>query len=1326
MLKTGSLLTLLYCLSCVGFAAETENLIVNGDFSDGQDGWTRYGQPGLFAIREEDGKKYLRMTGGMLGQDVKLKSEWTHLAVSARMRCKGLVVGDAAWKNFRVALAFKNKDGKSIKYPAMPETSADLPDWLVKKVTIPIPEQATMIEVKPSLFGKAGTCDVTDIVVQPVVRKPEKPLTPVDLAFQVRTSTRKNTIGFFFDVKNVGKAGTAQVQALIRDAEGKVVKKLRSTVKLQAASLQSGFVEFPWKDAVRWDIDNPHQYTVTFAVRGEGIKQDFESQFGFREFWIEGRSFFLNGKEIRLRTGYFSRFSASDSHAVLEAVKETKALGYNFIEVWPGPGKPERYQKLNRDLAEACSKLGMGMAAAAPHLKDFNKCNTDADVERFSAAARKQMIMSWNHPSVWMWNHSANQFISGRDQDPKLIGRKGWTNVREEVARFAKGERVCDAIKEIDPTRPVFSHAGGPVGDVYNLNNYLCMLPLQEREEWLSDWATNGTMPYMGIEFGTPLWTSFMRNRESYGPAVSAEPFMTEWAAVYFGPAAYKMETSKYRGLIKSKHKSGYEYSSWRDPWIIQSEENWSEIQKLFIRNTWRSWRTMGITGGMNPWFEGKAWMQPLVEPYNQPEMAWICGPKDAFTDKAHLFKSGQRVEKQIAILNDHRKVMNAEVSWIVEVDGKKIAENDTSGSLQVAETAFMPVTFTAPTVAKKTDGRILMTVKMGDKALKDEFSFRVFPKQKKSTAQLTVYDPVGDSSAMLKDLGYALKPAGVEPTAPVVIVGRKVLSDRNLLPFDVIRYVRNGGRLVILGQDPKWLQHALGFRVAEYLCRRAYPVNATHPVTTGLDAEDMRDWAGVSKVVEPYPEETNGAEPWFDPAYGHHWGNRGAVSSAAIEKPHRSSWRPILECEFDLAYTPLMEMECGKGRVILCTLDLEDHYRNDAGAAALAKRTIDYAASSVQAKTVRASLIGSSDALNVLGVFHDQVDASPSAGLLVVAPGRGTRESAILEYARSGGKVLVLPRKQGKFLGTEIASVPDFQGSTDVPAWPEAAGISISDIHVRAPYEASILKVDGSWELAAAGILARKKMGSGVIVMCQADAESIPANAKTYLRFTRWRQTRILAQLCANMGASFAQDKKLLELIQKPNVAYMLSGTWKGQLTKAIPEPDFRKPNPDPGITPRAKQCVSINAPEDGWIDVHVPAYWESYGEEFRFIDGEMVFRKVLEIPAYAAGKDLMFSLGRVDETEETWWNGVKIASSRDWLQPRRHIIPGKHVKAGRNILAIRTWDEMVHGGWCGITQHVYLAGTDKAELYHNDYLEAFGKDNAKLSDDPYRYKRW
>ena len=50
-------------------------------------------------------------------------------------------------------------------------------------------------------------------------------------------------------------------------------------------------------------------------------------------------------------------------------------------------------------------------------------------------------------------------------------------------------------LKKLDPTRVYYSHAGADTGDVYSMNRYLDLLPLQEREDWLSQWAKDGEMP---------------------------------------------------------------------------------------------------------------------------------------------------------------------------------------------------------------------------------------------------------------------------------------------------------------------------------------------------------------------------------------------------------------------------------------------------------------------------------------------------------------------------------------------------------------------------------------------------------------------------------------------------------------------------------------------------------------------------------------------------------------------------------------------------------------------------------------------------------------
>ena len=233
------------------------------------------------------------------------------------------------------------------------------------------------------------------------------------------------------------------------------------------------------------------------------------------------------------------------------------------------------------------------------------------------------------------------------------------------------------------------------------------------------------------------------------------------------------------------------------------------------------------------------------------------------------------------------------------------------------------------------------------------------------------------------------------------------------------------------------------------------------------------------------------------------------------------------------------------------------------------------------------------------------------------------------------------------------------------------------------------------------------------------------------YLRFTRWRQTRALSRMLANMGASFRQDARPLQLLRQPAHVLLLAGLWDAQLTVSRPESPTREPkNPDPGISKKAARFVALGAPKDGWRRLTVPAYMESYGKKFRCVDGEMVFRRTIFLPDYFAGRDPVWSVGRVDETEACYFNGEKVGESRHWLFPRSHVVPGKLVRAGENVLALRPWDQETHGGWCAHPEDLFLClKAPPTDFYHPDYVPdrlPFEEGRWPLADNPYRYFRW
>ncbi len=102
-------------------------------------------------------------------------------------------------------------------------------------------------------------------------------------------------------------------------------------------------------------------------------------------------------------------------------------------------------------------------------------------------------------------------------------------------------------------------------------------------------------------------------------------------------------------------------------------------------------------------------------------------------------------------------------------------------------------------------------------------------------------------------------------------------------------------------------------------------------------------------------------------------------------------------------------------------------------------------------------------------------------------------------------------------------------------------------------------------------------------------------------------------------------------------------------------------------------------------WKNISLPDWLETvYGEK----DGSYWFRTTFELPSDAAGKDLEFAPGVIDDYDITYFNGVKIGTTGEetpdsWDVPRCYRISGKLVKAGKNTIAIRVFDSAHAGGF-------------------------------------------
>jgi hypothetical protein len=165
------------------------------------------------------------------------------------------------------------------------------------------------------------------------------------------------------------------------------------------------------------------------------------------------------------------------------------------------------------------------------------------------------------------------------------------------------------------------------------------------------------------------------------------------------------------------------------------------------------------------------------------------------------------------------------------------------------------------------------------------------------------------------------------------------------------------------------------------------------------------------------------------------------------------------------------------------------------------------------------------------------------------------------------------------------------------------------------------------------------------------------------------------------------------------PSDRRTLAGKWRAIIVTPLPpSASMKEAYKDPGISEKARKLVAADADASKWQEVDVPMDWDKYPGDWAKIDGEAVLQRIVEVPAEWAGKDLVISLGPVDDYDDTFFNGALIGRTdvktpSAYQVPRKYKIPGKLVKAGKNTLSVRIFDDYASGGITGAPTEMFIA---------------------------------
>ena len=827
------------------------------------------------------------------------------------------------------------------------------------------------------------------------------------------TSLSQGEARFVAEIKGADNGAKFRMKAKVAKLDGTQSKEFAG----DCTAGSTGLVAFtvPWKDAAVWDLHTPsNRYSCTLSLQdaaGNVIDESVPFTFGFREVKISGRDLLLNGTPVHLRALHDASPTtigfAMSREGGLAFCRNVAAYGFNsFIggNYSFGAGAVTYLQ----GILDACDEMGMLYCFTLPHFKDFGDLNKPEAQRLYRETTAKIMRLARRHPSVAMWatSHNAAGYLAAGD--PLLIDgiyEYGGNKQKREYAHICRS-----IIGELDSTRPCYHHESGNLDDFHCVNCYLDWAPIQERSDWLEHWSTKGVKPLFFVEWGLPhisTWSSYR------GPLfIWRKPgYMSLWSAEY--AAAYRNDAA-FEATPEIRAALDAEEELWQTPeafsWSRLTRHcsaisnNYFAIQGLFASDNWRSFRGWGITAVL-PWDQsgmcersftskdspnpewpaklkqpgycprtlGTRWADPAeytptalgraMKRWNMPLCAWIGGrdsasaiPENTFTDKRHIFRQGDVVEKTLMAVNDRR--VPTTLSWKVSC-----ADYSKDGKVTIlpGAQARVPISFTLP--SEPGEHTLHAEFRFSDGSIQtDTLPLHVRAPAPSPRSAVALFDAVGDTSSLFKRLGISFKqidlPTLLSVTNTPDVRNQRIVVGRNSLSRDVFRnailpIAQYGGSVLIFEQTKETLED-VGFRVQTIGLRHVYPRFSEKSLADVLSETNLRDWAGASTLAPAYYSHTDheyyrggtGSALWAGYRNTRVWrcGNRGAVATVVPEKPTCGDWCALVDGGFNLEYSPLLVWRLANtGKIIFCQMDVTARTTTDPAADDLSRSLVAF-----------------------------------------------------------------------------------------------------------------------------------------------------------------------------------------------------------------------------------------------------------------------------------------------------------------------------------------------------------------------------------------------
>ncbi len=130
--------------------------------------------------------------------------------------------------------------------------------------------------------------------------------------------------------------------------------------------------------------------------------------------------------------------------------------------------------------------------------------------------------------------------------------------------------------------------------------------------------------------------------------------------------------------------------------------------------------------------------------------------------------------------------------------------------------------------------------------------------------------------------------------------------------------------------------------------------------------------------------------------------------------------------------------------------------------------------------------------------------------------------------------------------------------------------------------------------------------------------------------------------------------------------------------------------PLEDQGLKDGKPVWSGFDLNDGNWKTIRTPGLWEQQG--YIDIDGIAWYRKEIYLSEEQTKSNLTLHLGKIDDSDITWINGIEIGKTDDYSKDRVYTLNSNYLRPGKNMLVVRVNDTGGGGGIYGDPRNQFL----------------------------------